>query len=88
MRLEAERVQLVRDPPLGLEGATDSGPAVGEAVGELLRGRDRLGAAERRREPRSLERRRVRDGERGDQQRQRDDEPGAAVEPRVDRPLE
>jgi hypothetical protein len=86
--LEAERAQFVGDPLLSLEGARGAGPAVGETVGELLRDGERLRAAEGRRETWPLERRRVGDREGGDQERQRDDEPGAAVEPRIDRPLE
>jgi hypothetical protein len=81
-------MQLVGDPLLGLQGSLRARPSIREAVGELLRRRERLRAAERRRQTRSLERGRVRDREGGDQERQGDDEPGAAVEPCVDRPLE
>jgi hypothetical protein len=88
MRLEAERAQLCGDPLFGEERAARTGPAVGEAVGEVPRRCQRLPAVERRRELRSLERVGVSDGERRDQERQRDDEPGPAVEAGVDRPLE
>ena len=86
--VEAVGLQLVAKPGRCASGLRRAGPPVrivgGEVVGDV-RGRLRV---ERRRQAGQMQRRRAGDAEREQQQRQSDEQPGAAVEARVDGTLE
>src|SRR5581483_7460524 len=87
VRLEAERAQLVCDPAGGALVARRTRRAV-RLDRDLIDQLPCVDALEGRRQPRPVERLRASDGERGDQERNGDDQPGPAIEPPVDRPLE
>ncbi len=85
---ESVRPQLVGEPRRGARRARRIGRAFRVRSREIECQLPRALRVERRRQVRSRQRRRACDGERGEQQREGDEQPGAAVRPPADRPFE
>ena len=88
VHVEAVRRELAPEPGCGSSGAQRAGPPVGIVGGEVVGDGRRLRRVEGRRQVGWVQRRRAGDAERQQQERQPDQEPGAAVEARVDGTLE
>ncbi len=88
VHVEAVRLELAPEPGCGSSGVQRAGPPVGIVGGEVLGDGRRLRRVEGRRQVGRIQRRRAGDAEREQQERQPDQEPGAAVEARVDGTLE
>ena len=84
-RLQDVRPELLDEP---IHRGNRAGKAVGARIHEVSREVAGVRSAEGRRDLRRRQRRRADDAERGDQQRQSDEQPRPAIEPAVDRPLQ